>query len=77
MLYAKYMHSEKLVTEHLVQLNTNAETETDSCPQSQGFDYTYVIDNTISEKNNDRRNYFRPNFASGQFVFRYRNWGSP
>ena len=68
------MHSEKLVTEDLVQLNTNAETETDSCPQSQGFDYSFVIDNTISEKNNDRRNYFRPNFASGQFVFCYRNW---
>ena len=67
------MDSENFVTD----LNTNAETEKDSCPQSQGFDYTYVIDNTISEKNNDRRNYFRPNFTSGQFVFRYRNWGSP
>ena len=63
------MDSENFVTD----LNTNAEKETDSCPQSQGFDYTYVIDNTISEKNNDRRNYFRPNFALDQFVFRNRN----
>ena len=67
------MHSEKFVTE----LNTNAETETDSCPQSQGFDYSFVIDNTITEKNNHRRNYFRANFASGSFVFRICNWGTP
>ena len=53
------MHSEKFVTELL----TNAEKETDSCPISQAFDYTYVVDNTISVENNDRRKYFR--FNSG------------
>ena len=53
------MHSENFVTELL----TNAEKETDSCPISQAFDYTYVVDNTISVENNDRRKYFR--FNSG------------
>ena len=38
-----------------------AEEETDSCPISQAFDYTYVVDNTISVENNDRRKYFRFN----------------
>ena len=47
------MDSENYATE----LYTNAETETKSCPISQPFDYTYVVDNTISDENNARRKY--------------------
>ena len=53
-LYAKYMNSTNFETE----LYTNAETETNSCPISQPFDYTYVVDNTISDEHNARRKYF-------------------
>ena len=42
----------------MTSLNTNAAEETTSCDVAQGFDYTYVIDNTITEKNSDRRKYF-------------------
>ena len=51
------MHSEYFETGFLPK----AEEETDSCPISQAFDYTYVVDNTISVENNDRRKYFRFN----------------
>lgn len=46
------MHSENFMT----KLNTNAAEETGgNCPISQAFDYTYVIDNSISAENNNRR----------------------
>ena len=49
------MHSENFMT----KLNTNAAEETGgNCPISQAFDYTYVIDNSISAENNNRRKLF-------------------
>ena len=51
------MDSEKYET----VLYTNAETETKSCPISQPFDYTYVVDNSISDEHNARRKYFTLN----------------
>ena len=46
------MNSENFMT----TLTTNAAQETGgNCPISQAFDYTYVIDNSISVENNNRR----------------------
>lgn len=54
------MHSENFFPE----LKTNAEEETGgSCGVSQAFDYTYVVDNSVSMENNNRRNLFRSLFG--------------
>merc|ERR1719466_172013 len=49
-LYAKYMESQH----YMPALNTDAEKETTTCAEAQGFDYTYIVDNTISQKNSNR-----------------------